>query len=63
MLSFFNIVLDAMSKSDLRSVTNVQILSWKNVVQDLMEIGFDVGFMVGHLRQIAQNLFGKEDFS
>ncbi len=49
MLSFFSNVLDAMSKFDLRNVTKVQILSWKNVVQYLMEIGFDVGFMVRHL--------------
>jgi hypothetical protein len=25
-----------------------------------MEVGFDVRFMVGHLRQIAKNLFGKK---
>jgi hypothetical protein len=60
MLFLFNNVLAAMSRSDLRSVTKVQILSWKSVVQDLMEVGFDVGFMVGHLRQIAQNLFGEK---
>ena len=25
-----------------------------------MEVRFDVGFMIGHLRQIAQHLFGKK---
>ena len=25
-----------------------------------MEVGFDVGFMLRHLRQIAQHLFGKK---
>ena len=25
-----------------------------------MEVGFDVGFIVGYLRQIAQHLFGKK---
>jgi hypothetical protein len=59
MLSLFSSVLAAMSKSDLGSVTKVQILAWRSVVQDLMEVGFDIGFMLGHLRQIAQHLFGK----
>uniref|UniRef100_A0A2N9HQD2 Uncharacterized protein n=1 Tax=Fagus sylvatica TaxID=28930 RepID=A0A2N9HQD2_FAGSY len=60
MLSLLSSVLAAMSKSDLGSMTKVQILAWKSVVQDLMEVGFDVGFMIGHLRQIAQHLFGKK---
>jgi hypothetical protein len=60
MLSLLSNVLAAMSRSDLGSVTKVQILAWKSVVQDLMEVGFDVGFMIGHLRQIAQHLFGKK---
>uniref|UniRef100_A0A2N9H2W2 Aminotransferase-like plant mobile domain-containing protein n=1 Tax=Fagus sylvatica TaxID=28930 RepID=A0A2N9H2W2_FAGSY len=60
MLSLLGSVLAAMSKSDLGSVTKVQILAWKSVVQDLMEVGFDLGFMIGHLRQIAQHLFGKK---
>uniref|UniRef100_A0A2N9FB81 Uncharacterized protein n=1 Tax=Fagus sylvatica TaxID=28930 RepID=A0A2N9FB81_FAGSY len=37
MLSLLSSVLAAMSKSDLGSVTKVQILAWKSVVQDLME--------------------------
>ena len=49
-----------MSKSGLSSVTKVQILAWKSVVQDLIEVGFDVGFMIEHLRQIAQHFFGKK---
>jgi hypothetical protein len=60
MLSLLSNVLAAMSRSDLGSVTKVQILAWKSVVQDFMEVGFDVGFMIGHLRQIAQHLFGKK---
>uniref|UniRef100_A0A2N9H782 Aminotransferase-like plant mobile domain-containing protein n=1 Tax=Fagus sylvatica TaxID=28930 RepID=A0A2N9H782_FAGSY len=60
MLSLLGSVLAAMSKSDLGSVTKVQILAWKSVVQDLMEVGFDLGFMIEHLRQIAQHLFGKK---
>ena len=60
MLSLLSNVLAAMSKFDLGSVTKVQILTWKSVIQDLMEVGFDIGFMIGHLRQIAQHLFGKK---
>ncbi len=30
------------------------------MVQDLMEVGFDIGFMIGHLWRIAQYLFGKK---
>ena len=60
MLSLLSNVLAAMNKFDLGSVTKVQILTWKSFVQDLMEVGFDIGFMIGHLRQIAQHLFGKK---
>uniref|UniRef100_A0A2N9HX07 Aminotransferase-like plant mobile domain-containing protein n=1 Tax=Fagus sylvatica TaxID=28930 RepID=A0A2N9HX07_FAGSY len=47
MLSLLSSVLAAMSKSDLGSVTKVQILAWRSMVQDLMEVGFDIGFMLG----------------
>uniref|UniRef100_A0A2N9EMJ3 Aminotransferase-like plant mobile domain-containing protein n=1 Tax=Fagus sylvatica TaxID=28930 RepID=A0A2N9EMJ3_FAGSY len=60
MLSLLSSVLAAMSKSDLGSVTKVQILAWRSVVQELMEVGFDIGFMLGHLRRIAQHLFGRK---
>ena len=60
MLSLLSSVLAAMSKSDLGTVTKVQILAWRSVVQDLMEVGFDLGFMIEHLRQITQRLFGKK---
>ena len=60
MLSLLGSVLAAMSKSDLGTMTKVQILAWRSVVQDLMEVGFDLGFMIGHLRQITQRLFGKK---
>ena len=60
MLSLLSSVLAAMSKSDLGSVTKIQILAWKSVVQDLMEVGFDIDFMIRHLRQIAQHLFSKK---
>ena len=60
MLSLLSSVLAAMGKSDLGSVTKVQILAWRSVVQDLMEVGFDIGFMIGHLWQIALHLFDRK---
>ena len=59
MLSFLGNVLVAMSESNLGDVTKVQILAWKSVIQNLMEVGFDLGFIIGRLRQVAQRLFGK----
>ncbi len=49
----------AMSESNLGNVTKAQILAWKSVIQDLMEVGFNLGFVIGRLRQVAQRLFGK----
>ena len=60
MLSLLGSVLAAMSRSNLRAVTKAQILVWKGVFQDLMEVEFDLGFMIRHLQQTAQCLFGKK---
>uniref|UniRef100_A0A2N9GEM6 Aminotransferase-like plant mobile domain-containing protein n=1 Tax=Fagus sylvatica TaxID=28930 RepID=A0A2N9GEM6_FAGSY len=35
------------------------ILAWRSVIQDLMEVGFDLGFLIERLRQTAQYFFGK----
>ncbi len=59
MLSLLGSVLAAMSKSSLRDVTKTLILAWRNVIQDLMEVGFDLGFMIERLRQTVQCFFGK----
>jgi hypothetical protein len=53
MLSLLGSVLAAMSKFDLGSVTKVQILAWKSVMQDLMEVGFDLGFMISTADSLA----------
>ncbi len=60
MLSLLGSVLVAMDNSNLGSVTKAQVLAWKSVVQDLMEVGFNLEFMIGRLRQMAQRLFGKK---
>uniref|UniRef100_A0A2N9IZR2 Aminotransferase-like plant mobile domain-containing protein n=1 Tax=Fagus sylvatica TaxID=28930 RepID=A0A2N9IZR2_FAGSY len=52
-------VLAAMSESSLEDVTKVHILAWRSVIQDLMDVGFDLEFMIKRLRQTAQCLFGK----
>jgi hypothetical protein len=49
MLSLLGSVLAAMSRSNLGTVTKAQILTWKSVIQDLMEVGFDLGFLIGYL--------------
>ena len=59
MLSFFGNVMAAMSESNLGNVTKDQILTWRNVIQDLMEVRFNLGFMIEHLWQVAQRLFSK----
>uniref|UniRef100_A0A2N9FSW7 Aminotransferase-like plant mobile domain-containing protein n=1 Tax=Fagus sylvatica TaxID=28930 RepID=A0A2N9FSW7_FAGSY len=52
-------VLAAMDESSLEDVTKTQILAWRSVIQDLMDVGFDLGFMMERLRQMAQCVFGK----
>uniref|UniRef100_A0A2N9H5E6 Aminotransferase-like plant mobile domain-containing protein n=1 Tax=Fagus sylvatica TaxID=28930 RepID=A0A2N9H5E6_FAGSY len=59
MLSLLGSVMTAMNESNLENVTKDQILAWKSVIQDLMEVGFNLGFVIGRLRHIAQRLFGK----
>uniref|UniRef100_A0A2N9E2L5 Uncharacterized protein n=1 Tax=Fagus sylvatica TaxID=28930 RepID=A0A2N9E2L5_FAGSY len=53
------LVLAAMDESSLEDVTKTQILAWRSVIQDLLDVGFDLGFMIERLRQTAQCLFGK----
>jgi hypothetical protein len=59
MLSLLGSVLAAMDESSLEDVTKTQILAWRSVIQDLLDVGFDLGFMIERLRQTAQCLFGK----
>ena len=59
MLSLLGSVLAAMDKSDLGSMMKVQIFNVKRCYPRLMEVGFDLGFLIGYLRQITQCLFGK----
>uniref|UniRef100_A0A2N9HD03 Aminotransferase-like plant mobile domain-containing protein n=1 Tax=Fagus sylvatica TaxID=28930 RepID=A0A2N9HD03_FAGSY len=59
MMSLLGSVLAAMDESSLEDVTKTQILAWRSVIQDLMDVGFDLGFVMERLRQMAQCVFGK----
>ena len=59
MLSLIGSVLAVMDESSLEDVAKTQILGWRSVIQDLMEVGFDLGFLIERLRQTAQYFFGK----
>uniref|UniRef100_A0A2N9G4N7 Aminotransferase-like plant mobile domain-containing protein n=1 Tax=Fagus sylvatica TaxID=28930 RepID=A0A2N9G4N7_FAGSY len=59
MMSLLGSVLAAMDESSLEDVSKTQILAWRSVIQDLMDVGFDLGFMMERLRQMAQCVFGK----
>jgi|UniRef100_A0A2N9ID86 hypothetical protein len=59
MMSLVGSVLAAMDEFSLEDVTKTQILAWRSVIQDLMDVGFDLGFMMERLRQMAQCVFGK----
>ena len=50
MLSLLGSVLAAMSESSLEDVTKVHILAWRSVIQDLIDVGFDLEFMIERLR-------------
>uniref|UniRef100_A0A2N9IE74 Aminotransferase-like plant mobile domain-containing protein n=1 Tax=Fagus sylvatica TaxID=28930 RepID=A0A2N9IE74_FAGSY len=43
MMSLLGSVLAAMDESSLEDVTKTQILAWRSVIQDLMDVGFDLG--------------------
>jgi hypothetical protein len=59
MLSLLGSVMAAVSESNLGNVTKDQIIAWRSIIQDLMEVGFNLEFMIGRLRQAAQRLFSK----
>uniref|UniRef100_A0A2N9FHA3 Aminotransferase-like plant mobile domain-containing protein n=1 Tax=Fagus sylvatica TaxID=28930 RepID=A0A2N9FHA3_FAGSY len=47
MMSLLGSVLAAMDESSLEDVTKTQILAWRSVIQDLMDVGFDLGIHDG----------------
>uniref|UniRef100_A0A2N9GKF6 Aminotransferase-like plant mobile domain-containing protein n=1 Tax=Fagus sylvatica TaxID=28930 RepID=A0A2N9GKF6_FAGSY len=42
-----------------KTLSEPKILSWRSVVQDLIAVGFDLDFMLEHLRKVARKFFGE----
>ena len=59
MLTLLCYVLMQMRNTNLEDVTETKILEWKGVVQELIQEGFLLGFMIDHLREIARDMFGR----
>ena len=59
MLTLLCCVLIQMRNTSLEDVTEIKILEWKGVVQELIQEGFLLGFMIDHLREIARDMFGR----
>ena len=59
MLSLLGSVLADMRGTSFKTLSESQILSWRSVVQDLIAVGFDLDFMLEHLRKVARKFFSK----
>ena len=59
MLSLLGSVLADMKRTSFKTLTESQILSWRSVVQDLLAVGFDLGFLLEHLQKMACKFFSK----
>uniref|UniRef100_A0A2N9EG59 Aminotransferase-like plant mobile domain-containing protein n=1 Tax=Fagus sylvatica TaxID=28930 RepID=A0A2N9EG59_FAGSY len=59
MLSLLGSVLADMKRTSFKTLTESQILSWRSVVQDLIAVGFDLDFLLEHLRKMARKFFSK----
>uniref|UniRef100_A0A2N9HJJ6 Aminotransferase-like plant mobile domain-containing protein n=1 Tax=Fagus sylvatica TaxID=28930 RepID=A0A2N9HJJ6_FAGSY len=51
MLSLLGSVLADMRRTSFKTLSESKILSWRSVVQDLIAVGFDLDFMLEHLRK------------
>uniref|UniRef100_A0A2N9I6J8 Aminotransferase-like plant mobile domain-containing protein n=1 Tax=Fagus sylvatica TaxID=28930 RepID=A0A2N9I6J8_FAGSY len=59
MLSLLGSVLADMRRTSFKTLSEPKILSWRSVVQDLIAVGFDLDFMLEHLRKVARKFFGE----
>ena len=59
MLTLLCCVLTQMRNTNLEDATETKILEWKSVVQELIREGFLLDFMLDHLRERAQDMFGR----
>ena len=59
MLSLLGSVLADMRRTSFKTLSEPKIFSWRSVVQDLIAVGFDLDFMLEHLRKVARKFFGE----
>jgi hypothetical protein len=59
MLSLLGSVLADMEGTSFETLTESQILSWRSIAQDLIAVGFDLGFLLEHLQKVARKFFTK----
>uniref|UniRef100_A0A2N9E6W1 Aminotransferase-like plant mobile domain-containing protein n=1 Tax=Fagus sylvatica TaxID=28930 RepID=A0A2N9E6W1_FAGSY len=59
MLSLLGSVLADMRRTSFKTLSESKILSWRSVVQDLIAVGFDLDFLLEHLRKVARKFFGE----
>uniref|UniRef100_A0A2N9EQH2 Aminotransferase-like plant mobile domain-containing protein n=1 Tax=Fagus sylvatica TaxID=28930 RepID=A0A2N9EQH2_FAGSY len=52
-------VLADMRRTSFKTLSEPKIFSWRSVVQDLIAVGFDLDFMLEHLRKVARKFFGE----
>ena len=53
-------VLISLRKSSLDSLSEEKLLEWRGVVQDLIEVKFNLSFLLEHLRSLAHMLFQRQ---
>uniref|UniRef100_A0A2N9FHP2 Uncharacterized protein n=1 Tax=Fagus sylvatica TaxID=28930 RepID=A0A2N9FHP2_FAGSY len=46
-------------EDQFKTLSESKILSWRSVVQDLIAVGFDLDFLLEHLRKVARKFFGE----
>jgi hypothetical protein len=59
MLTLLCCVSAQMRNTNLEDVIETKILKWKSVVQELVQEGFLLEFMLDHLKEIARDMFGR----
>jgi hypothetical protein len=59
MLTLLYCVLAHMEHTRLEDITEVHILEWKAVVQEITREGFKFGFILDYLRRLAHDMFSK----
>ena len=57
MLCLLGSVLADMERTSFETLSESQILSWRSVAQDLIAVGFDLGFLLEHLWKVARKFF------